>query len=205
METSVLNAQGKETGKCELPEGLFGLKADKHLLHEAVTAYLANQRKGCACTKTRSEVSGGGRKPWKQKGTGRARQGSTRSPIWRHGGVTFGPKPRSYRQELPVAKRRLALAHALSAKQADGNVLVLEKLSLPKGKTADINELLLALNAGRKPVLVSSPDANVARAAKNIPGLVCCRPGDLNAYTVLCGSRIIITKDSLGSLKPAAK
>ncbi|HOX23774.1 MAG TPA: 50S ribosomal protein L4 [Elusimicrobiales bacterium] len=205
METSVLNAQGKETGKCELPESLFGLKADRHLLHEAVTAYLANQRKGCACTKTRSEVSGGGKKPWKQKGTGRARQGSTRSPIWRHGGVTFGPKPRSYRQELPIAKRRLALAHALSAKQAGGHVIVLDKLSISQPKTAELYDILAALNAGRKPVLVSSPDANVSRAAKNVPGLICCRPADLNAYTVLSGSRIIITKDSLGSLKPAAK
>lgn len=205
METTVLNAQGKEAGKCDLPEGLFGLKADKHLLHEAVTAYLANQRRGCACTKTRSEVSGGGRKPWKQKGTGRARQGSTRSPIWRHGGVTFGPKPRSYRQELPVAKRRLALAHALSAKLAGGYVVVLDKLSISKPKTAELYEVLLALNAGKKPLLVSTPDAKVSQAAKNVPGLVCCRPGDLNAYTVLRGSRIIITKDSLGALKPAVK
>ena len=135
METKLLNLQGKEVGKFDLPE-LFSTRPDSCFIHEVMKYYLANKHRGTACTKTRSEISGGGKKPWKQKGTGRARAGSTRSPIWRKGGVVFGPKPRSFRQYLPIQKLQKALIEALSARAADGAVLVIENLGLELPKTS---------------------------------------------------------------------
>src|ERR1035437_646893 len=141
METKLLNLKGIEVGSCDMPETIFSVKPDKHFLHEIVKHYLANKHRGTACTKTRAEISGGGKKPWKQKGTGRARSGSTRSPIWRKGGVVFGPKPRSYRQYLPHQKLRQGLIEALSARYAEGAVLVMENLALEAAKTSALNDL----------------------------------------------------------------
>ncbi len=201
METAVINIKGEKIGKCELSELLFGQKPQKHFLYEVITAHLANQRAGSADTKTRAEVSGGGRKPWKQKGTGRARQGSTRSPIWRHGGVTFGPHPHSFRKEMTLNKRRLALAQSLSAKYAEGNLLVVDKFELANPKTREICAVLKKLEGGRKPLLVSMrSSANVEIASRNVQGLSNRRPAELNAYEVLNCSRIIMTTEALENL-----
>jgi large subunit ribosomal protein L4 len=197
METKLFNIQGKEQGKVTLPESLFGKKPNPTFLHEVITAFLANQRAGSADVKTRAEVSGTGKKPWKQKGTGRARHGSMRSPIWRHGGVAFGPTPRSFRIELPAAKRRLGLAYALSAKFNEDNIIVVENFELEEPKTKEVASALKALSAGRKPLLVALREPKLLQAAGNIAGLNQMVPGDLNAYAVLNSSKVIITKEAL--------
>lgn len=201
METAVLNIKGEKVGKCELPEKVFGVTPDKHLLHEAKISFLANQRIGCACAKTRAEVSGGGKKPWKQKGTGRARAGSNRSPLWTGGGVVFGPRPHSFRSEMPRFKKRIALAHALSAKQADGAVIVVDNLDLTEAKTAMLAAALLKFSAGRKPLVVSNGEsAKLLLAGRNVPGLVHSRPENLNVYGVLNSTKVVITKTALEAL-----
>ncbi len=198
METKVLNMTGKEAGNITLADNVFAAKVKPTFLHEVVTAYLGNQRSGTADVKTRSEVSGTGKKPWKQKGTGRARHGSMRSPIWRHGGVAFGPTPRSFRVDLPAAKRKAALAQALSAKMAEGNVIVLESLSVKEAKTKSLVSILEALKADRKPLLVTSSydDKNLFLAARNIEDLSLFNASDLHAYAVLNSGKIIITKEA---------
>jgi len=200
METKLLNIQGKEQGKVTLPETLFGKKPNPTFLHEVITAFLANQRAGSADVKTRAEVSGTGKKPWKQKGTGRARHGSMRSPIWRKGGVAFGPTPRSFRVELPASKRRLALAQALSAKFIEDNIIVLDNFDIKEPKTKEVTAALKALSAGRKPLIVSASDAKLSKAAGNIAGLTQMVPADLNAYAVLNSSKVIITKAALDTM-----
>lgn len=201
METKVLNIKGKETGTCVLPDSLFAVKANPTFLHEVVTAFLANQRSGTADVKTRSEVSGTGKKPWKQKGTGRARQGSLRAVQFRHGGVAFGPTPHSYRQNLPIAKRRIALAMALSSKLEEGNLVVLDSLTLKEPKTKAFAEIMDVLAAGRKPLVMDNfADANAALACRNIDGLVHMPTQDANAYVVLNSSKVILTKDAVEKL-----
>ncbi|MBR4508115.1 MAG: 50S ribosomal protein L4 [Elusimicrobiaceae bacterium] len=197
METKLLNIQGKEQGKINLPEALFGVKPNPTFLHEVITAFLANQRSGTADVKTRSEVSGTGKKPWKQKGTGRARHGSMRSPIWRHGGVAFGPTPHSFRIDLPVAKRRLALAHALSSKYNSDSIIILDNFDIKEAKTKMVADVLKTLEAGKKPLIVSSKDAKLDQASRNIAGLNKMVPSDLNAYAVLNSTKVIITKEAL--------
>ncbi|WP_424245691.1 large subunit ribosomal protein L4 [Elusimicrobium posterum] len=199
METKVFNIQGKEEGTIALPEVLFSAKPNPTFLHEVVTAFLANQRSGTADVKTRAEVSGTGKKPWKQKGTGRARHGSMRSPIWRHGGVAFGPTPRSFRQDLPVQKRRAALAQALSAKYAEGNVVVLNDAGVTEIKTKSFASALGSMGAGRKPLVLttSNTDSKVSLSMRNISGVSLMPATDINAYVVLNSSKVIITKEAL--------
>ncbi len=160
METAVLNLEGKETGKCELPAWFFGKKPNPHFLHEVVTAYLSNRRSGTASAKTRSEVSGGGRKPWKEKGTGRARAGSTRSPLWRKGGVVFGPRPHSYRKWMPAAKRRQALAQALWVRFSEGNLKIVDTLEIPEAKTRVLLYIYRRLDLKAPRVLAVSEGLN---------------------------------------------
>lgn len=200
METKLLNIEGKEVGKVNLPEALFDVKPNPTFLHEVITAFLSNQRSGTADVKTRAEVSGTGKKPWKQKGTGRARHGSMRSPIWRHGGVAFGPTPRSFRIDLPVAKRRLALAQALTAKYTSDSVLVLENFEIKEAKTKAVAEVLKTLDAGKKPLIITSKDAKLELASRNIAGLNKMLPTDLNAYVVLNATKLIFTKEALEKL-----
>jgi len=201
METKVLDIKGKEKGTCALPDSLFGVKANPTFLHEVITAFLANQRRGTADVKTRSEVSGTGKKPWKQKGTGRARQGSLRAVQFRHGGIAFGPTPHSYRQYLPVAKRRAALAMALSAKLAEGNFIVLDSLKLKEPKTKAFAEIMTTLSAGRKPLVMDNfADENAALACRNVAGLTHIATQDANAYVVLNSSKVIVTKDAVETL-----
>ena len=200
METKVLDIKGKEQGSINLPDSLFGVKANPTFLHEVITAFLANQRSGTADVKTRAEVSGTGKKPWKQKGTGRARQGSLRAPQFRHGGVAFGPTPHSYRQDLPVAKRRAAVAQSLSAKFAEGNIVVLNNLTFKEAKTKAFADMLNVLAAGRKPLVLADLDNTTRLASRNIAGLTQLAPKDTNAYAVLNCSKVILTKDAVDTL-----
>ncbi|MFH2203645.1 MAG: 50S ribosomal protein L4 [Elusimicrobiota bacterium] len=203
METKLFNMKGEEVGKVELPEKAFGVKPNPALLHEVTTAYLANQRRGTAHTKTRADVSGGGKKPWKQKGTGRARAGSSRSPIWRSGGVTFGPRCRSFRVDLPRAKCRKALAQALSARAADGSLRVVDELAFDGAKTRQVAELLTVLKADKRSLfVVDQSDPTLKRAARNIPGLVIIPASHLNAYQVLACRNIILTRGAIDKLAP---
>ena len=200
METKVLDIKGKEQGSINLPDSLFGVKANPTFLHEVITAFLANQRSGTADVKTRAEVSGTGKKPWKQKGTGRARQGSLRAPQFRHGGVAFGPTPHSFRQDLPVAKRRAAVAQSLSAKFAEGNIVVLDNLTFKEAKTKAFADMLHVIAAGRKPLVLADLDNTTRLASRNIAGLTQLAPKDTNAYAVLNSSKVILTKEAVDTL-----
>lgn len=197
MEAILWNLQGEQAGKVSLPKELFEVLASPQFLHEAVTRYLANQRRWTANTKTRSEVSGGGHKPWRQKHTGRARAGSIRSPLWRKGGITFGPRyvdPKLRRLDMPRRKARLALAQALSARAADGGLKVLDVLSVEGARTRQMAELLKRIGAEEKPLLVlDQHDRNLAIAGRNIPGLKVSLASNLNAYEVLrCGALVMM-------------
>ena len=200
METKVLDIKGKEQGSINLPDNLFAVKPNPTFLHEVITAFLANQRSGTADVKTRAEVSGTGKKPWKQKGTGRARQGSLRAPQFRHGGVAFGPTPHSFRQELPVAKRRAAVAQSLSAKFAEGNIVVLDNLTFKEAKTKAFADMLNVLAAGCKPLVLADMDNTTRLASRNIAGLTQLAPKDTNAYAVLNSSKVILTKEAVDVL-----
>lgn len=198
----IFNMKGKETGELELSNEVFGIEPNATVLHSAVVNYLANQRQGTQSTKTRTEVSGGGKKPWRQKGTGHARQGSTRAPQWTHGGVALGPKPRSYNYVLPKKVRRLALKSALSAKVADGEMLVLDKLTLKEIKTKAVAEMLAALKADRK-VLLVLPEKNdvIVKSARNIPGVKTALVNTLNTYDILNADKFIVVKDAVAQIE----
>jgi large subunit ribosomal protein L4 len=202
MEIAVVDMQGKETKKVDLPK-IFETKISSVLLHEVVVGYLANQRAGTHSTKTRGEVSGGGIKPWKQKGTGRARSGSTRSPLWRKGGITFGPKPRSYYQSLTQKKRRLALDMALAEKQKNGDLIVVNNIAVAEPKTKNVFKIIkdLKLNDTRVLVIVDKVDAKLKLAGRNIEGLVFQEYKSLNAYQVLWAKKIVATEAVIEQIK----
>lgn len=198
---ALYNIAGEEIGKVKLSEEIFGHEVNEAVLHTVVTAYLANQRQGTQSALTRAEVSGGGIKPWRQKGTGRARQGSTRSPQWRHGGVVFAPKPRSYRQDVNKKVRRLAMLSALSAKVQNGELIVLESLSFEKPRTKDMVAVLDALKVAEKSLLVlPGPDANVELSARNIPSVKTTLCGTLNVYDIVNARRLVITQDAVNKV-----
>ena len=199
---SIYDMTGKQTGSLELSADVFGIEPNVAVMHSAVINYLANQRQGTQSTKTRSEVSGGGRKPWRQKGTGHARQGSTRSPQWTHGGIALGPKPRSYRFALPKKVRRLALKSAFSSKVMADEMLVLESLSLDEIKTKTIVNMLNALGADRKVLLVlPEKDEKVILSARNIPGVKTALVNTLNVYDILNCDKFIVVKDAVAQLE----
>lgn len=193
---------GAQTGSMELNDAVFGITPNASVMHSAVVNYLANQRQGTQSTKTRTEVAGGGRKPWRQKGTGHARQGSTRAPQWTHGGVALGPKPRDYSYAIPKKMRRLALKSAFSSKVAAEEMMVLDTLSLDEIKTKKIAEMLKALSAGRK-VLIVLPEKNenVILSARNIPGVKTCMVNTLNVYDVLNADSFIVVKDAVAQIE----
>jgi len=192
---------GGEAGTVDLPAGLFGKDVNKPVLHLYVVAYLANQRQGTQSTKTRAEVSGGGKKPWKQKGTGRARQGSTRSPQWTHGGIAFGPKPRSYRLSLNKKVKRIALTSALSDKAQTGDVVVVDNLSLEKIRTKSMISFLSALNIDKKSLIVTAAaDPVVVASASNIPGAKVTFANVINPYDILNCDKLILTKEALDKM-----
>ena len=202
MDTKVLNAKGEEVKTLKLSDKVFGVKPQTTLLHEVVTATLANRRRGTAETLRRGEVSGGGHKPWKQKHTGRARAGSNRSPLWRKGGIIFGPHNRSYRQYLPKTKRHIALAQALSACAAGGQLQVVDSLKLAKPKTSEFATILNALKIPYKKslVVIEAKDAVLTRAGQNLEGVRVAHVSELNAFDVLKAHRLIITEAAVAAL-----
>lgn len=201
-KVTVFNVDGKEVGELDLAEGVFGLEPNVHVLHSAVLLQQASLRSGTHDTKGRSEVRGGGRKPWKQKGTGRARQGSIRSPQWKGGGIVFGPTPRSYGFKLPRKVRRLAIKSALSSKVLDNQIIVLDQLSLSQPKTKDISKLLNNLKVARKALVVTADfDNNVALSARNIPGVKFVAAEGINVLDVMKYDQLIITKDAVAKVE----
>ena len=203
---SVYDMTGKETGKMELSDAIFGIEPNKAVMHSAVVNYLANQRQGTQSTLTRAEVSGGGKKPWRQKGTGHARQGSTRSPQWTHGGIAFGPKPRSYRYAIPKKLRRLALKSAFSDKVATGDMIVLDALTLEEIKTKTVAAMLKALGAEKKVMIVlPEKDETVLKSARNIPGVNVTLVNTLNTYEVLNADKFIVLKDAVTKIEEVYK
>ncbi len=200
-KVAVFNMEGKQVGELELNDAIFGVEINQDLMHKVVLSQLANARQGTASTKTRGFVRGGGRKPWRQKGTGRARQGSTRSPQWVGGGVAFGPTPRDYSYRLPKKARRAALKSALSAKVASGDIIVLEQLTVQEPKTRVLVNMFQALNV-QKPLLVTAEwDTNVELSARNIPNAVLAKSLGLNVYDILNSQKLVMTKDAVTKLE----
>lgn len=194
-KVALYNQNGTKVSDIELNESVFGIEPNNHVLFEAVVMQRASLRQGTHKTKIRSEVAGGGRKPWRQKGTGRARQGSIRSPQWRGGGTVFGPVPRSYSYKLPKKVRRLAIKSALSSKVLDENVLVLESLAFEAPKTKEFKGVLNALSINSKALIVTADlDENVALSARNIPGVTVLTADGINVLDVLNHDKLILTK-----------
>jgi large subunit ribosomal protein L4 len=191
----VLDMAGKEVGDISLSDEVFGIEPNAAVLHAAVRAYLMNQRQGTHSTLTRTEVSGGGKKPWRQKGTGRARQGSTRAPQWTHGGIVHGPKPRSYRVTLNKKVRRLALRSALSTKVAGGEMVVIDAIKTDDYKTKTMAAMLRAVGADKKTLVVlSEVDEKVVASLRNIEGVKVAIPGTLNTYDVLNCDKFVVAQ-----------
>ena len=198
----VYNMAGKAVGEITLSDEIFGAEVNGAVLHAAVRAHLMNQRQGTQSTLTRSEVSGGGKKPWRQKGTGRARQGSTRSPQWTHGGIALGPKPRDYRISLNKKTKRVALHSALSAKVADGDLIVVDAIKTENYSTKTMADMLHALGADKKALVVlDSLDAKVIKSFANIPGVVTTQFNTVNVYDVLNADKFIIVKDAVAKFE----
>ncbi|GIP01359.1 MULTISPECIES: 50S ribosomal protein L4 [Paenibacillus] len=197
-KVALYNVSGSQVGEVELNEAVFGIEPNVHVLHSAVLLQRASLRRGTHKVKGRSEVRGGGRKPWKQKGTGRARQGSIRSPQWKGGGVVFGPTPRSYTFKLPKKVRRLAIKSALSSKVIDNAIIVLDQLTLNTPKTKEFANILSNLKVGRKALIVApSYDDNVALSARNIPGVKFVAADGINVLDVMSYDQLIITKEAV--------
>ena len=199
---TVYNMEGKEAGTIELSDAVFGVTPNEHLLHMAVVQQLANNRQGTQKAKTRSEVSGSTRKPWRQKGTGHARQGSTRAPQWTHGGVAFAPVPRDYSFKLNKKEKRAALLSALSDSVATGKLIVVDELKFDAPKTKEFVKVLDNLKvAGKALVVVEGTDANVSRSAANIPTVKMFGTNELNVYDVLDAKTVILTKDAAAKIE----
>ena len=194
---AIYNISGAKVGEMELSENIFGQELNVPAMHAYVKAYLANQRQGTQSVKTRAEVSGGGKKPWRQKGTGRARQGSTRSPQGTHGGVVFAPKPRDYRMSLNKKLKRVALKSALSAKVANEKLIVLDSIELPEQKTRAMVKVLANLKVEKALIVTSDVCDTVVRTARNIQGVATATVGTLNTYDVLKYDALILTKDAV--------
>nr|MDD5837744.1 50S ribosomal protein L4 [Eubacteriales bacterium] len=196
-QVKVYNQEGRKTSKLELADSVFGIEPNADAMHLAVVSYLANQRQGTQSTLTRSEVSGGGAKPWRQKGTGRARQGSTRSPQWTHGGIALGPKPRKYKVELNKKVKRLAMKSALSTKVADEEMMVVNKIELEGIKTKAIVEMLAKLKAAKKTLIVTDGvDEVIYKSARNIEGVKVVTVNTLCVYDILNCDSFVVLKDA---------
>ncbi|HDK26333.1 MAG TPA: 50S ribosomal protein L4 [Candidatus Atribacteria bacterium] len=202
IDLSVHNIKGEEIGEISLNENIFNAKINKYLVHQVVKRYLADKRRGTASTKNRSEVSGGGAKPWRQKGTGRARAGSNRSPIWIGGGTVFGPTPRDYSYSLPKKMKIVALKSVLSAKAKNNEIMILDKLSLNENKTKKIIEILKNLKALKKPiVIIEKEDKNIEQAIRNIQGAIALPVSKLNSYDLLNHGKAIFTKEAIKQIE----
>ena len=201
-QVTVFDMTGKSVGEMTLSDAIFGIEPNTSVMHAAVVNYLANQRQGTQSTLTRSEVSGGGRKPWEQKGTGRARQGSTRAPQWTHGGIALGPKPRDYSYELPKKVKRLALKSAFSAKVADNNLIVVDNIAVEGYKTKAVAEMLSNLGADKKALIVMPEvDAKLIKSAANIPGVKTALVNTINVYDILNCDKFIVAKSALEKIE----
>ncbi len=198
---SVYNMEGKEVGKMDLNDAVFGVEVNEHLVHLAVVAQLANKRQGTQKAKTRSEVSGGGRKPWRQKGTGHARQGSTRSPQWTGGGVVFAPTPRDYTIRLNKKERRAALKSALTSKVQDGNLIVVDELKLDEIKTKAFKAVMDNLQVKNGLVVLADNDANIVMSARNLNKINTALTNTINVYDVMKAKKVVLTKDSAKKLE----
>ena len=201
-QVTVFDMTGKSVGEMTLSDAIFGIEPNTSVMHAAVVNYLANQRQGTQSTLTRSEVSGGGRKPWKQKGTGRARQGSTRAPQWTHGGIALGPKPRDYSYELPKKVKRLALKSAFSTKVADNDLIVVDNIAVEGFKTKAVVEMLSKLGADTKALLVMPElDQKLIKSAANIPGVKTALVNTINVYDILNCDKFNVAKGALEKIE----
>ena len=200
-KANVYNMAGQQVGEVELSEGVFGVEPNEPAVHAVVVNHLANCRQGTQSALTRAEVSGGGRKPWRQKGTGHARQGSTRAPQWTHGGIVFAPKPRSYRYTLNKKVKRLALKSVLSAKAAEGNVLVVDDMTLPEVKTKNVAAFLDAVSAGKTIFITPEVNVNVYKSARNIPGVSTTTAKILSVYDIVNAEKLVIDQKALAIIE----
>ena len=198
---AVYNMEGNEVGTMELNDAVFGVEVNEHLVHLAVVNRLANMRQGTQKAKTRSEVSGGGRKPWRQKGTGHARQGSTRAPQWTGGGVVFAPTPRDYSLKMNKKERRAALKSVLTSKVQENKLIVLEDLKLDEIKTKAMQNVLNNLNVSKAMVVLADNDQNVVMSARNIPDVITALPSTINVYDMLKYNTLILTKASAAAIE----
>lgn len=202
MLTKVYNMSGEQVGEIELSEAVFGITPNESVVHDVVKNHLANMRQGTQSALTRAEVSGGGRKPWRQKGTGHARQGSIRAPQWVHGGIALGPKPRSYRYTINKKVKRLAMKSALSSKLADNSVVVVDSIELEAIKTKSVVNMLSALGASGKALIVMpSVDEKVIKSSRNIPGVKTTIVGSLNVYDILNSDKLIVCKGAVEKIE----
>lgn len=199
---AVLDMEGKKVGTIDLADSVFGIEPNKAVMHQMVVNYLAAQRQGTQSALTRAEVSGGGKKPWRQKGTGRARQGSTRSPQWTHGGIVFAPKPRDYRFTVNKKVRRLAMKSALSSKAMENEIIVVDSISLNEYKTKTIVAMLKAIEADKKSLIVlPEVDSKIIKSANNIPGVKTAQVNTLNVYDILNADKLVIVKDAVSKIE----
>ena len=198
---AVYNMQGEQVDTIELNDAVFGVEVNEHLVHMAVVAQLANRRQGTQKAKTRSEVSGGGRKPWRQKGTGHARQGSIRAPQWKGGGVVFAPVPRDYSMSINKKEKRAALKSALTSRVEAGKLIVLDQLSLPEIKTKEFRKVMEALKLNKALVVLDSVDRNVILSARNIEGVKTTQVCALNTYDVMKYSTVVLTKQAVSDIE----
>ena len=198
---SVYNMEGKEVGTIELNDAIFGVEVNEHLVHLAVVQQLANNRQGTQKAKTRSEVSGGGRKPWRQKGTGHARQGSTRSPQWTGGGVVFAPTPRDYSFKLNRKEKRLALKSALTSKVNDSKLIVVDELKFDEIKTKNFQNVMDNLKVNKGLVVLAEKDDNVILSARNIPTIQTALTNTINVYDIMKAGTVVLTKDAVAKIE----
>ena len=202
LKTNVYNMSGELVGEIELSEAVFGIVPNQSVVHDVVKNHLANKRQGTQSALTRAEVSGGGRKPWRQKGTGRARQGSTRAPQWTHGGIVFAPKPRDYSYTLNKKTRRLALKSALSAKAAETAIIVIDEIKMAAPKTAEFAKFLNAVGAnGKTLVVTAAKDENVIKSGRNIPGCEITFANLINVYDIVNASKLVVDKAALATIE----
>jgi len=200
-KVSVFNMEGKEVGSLDLNDAIFGVEVNEHLVHMAVVQQLANNRQGTQKAKTRSEVRGGGRKPWRQKGTGHARQGSTRSPQWTGGGVVFAPVPRDYSFKLNKKEKRAALKSALSSRVQDGKLIIVDELKLDEIKTKQFAKIMDNLKVEKALVVLSEKDENVVMSARNLPSVKTALSNTINVYDILKYNTLVLTKDAVKSIE----
>ena len=202
LKTNVYNMSGAVVGEIELPEAVFGIAPNAAVVHDVVKNHLANKRQGTQSALTRAEVSGGGRKPWRQKGTGRARQGSIRAPQWTHGGIVFAPKPRDYSYTLNKKTRRLALKSVLSAKAAEANVVVIDSIKMETVKTKDFAAFLKAVGCDTKTLVVTAaPEMNVVKSGRNIPGCEITFANLINVYDVVNATKLVVDQAALAKIE----